>query len=245
MGVTERLIIQIEDADLDAVITKLANAKGAGAGGGVDDETRRLNELNKKINDTRKAARESGINLEQLPVLNRDMRLLANQMNIPGFREFSSAFFQTRRGVRAAQMGRESAGLQAAQLAPELAQQLSLQSMVGYAALILFIVNMIYDFYQQLVKQIEAERSNYEDLIRRSQDINHREYLSLREEQTGFATWADQFQANVESEGWVDAIVTLAVNRILSMAPAITAEERAQTELMINQGKYVQGTVNP
>ena len=227
MGAVERLLITVDDAALNDALAKIAAAKlSGGQGGGVDETTRRLNELNKKINDTRKAAREAGINLEDLPVMNRDMRLLLGQMNIPGFREFSSGFFQTRRGVRAAQMSREAQALNAAGLAPEVAKQLSIQSMIGYAALILYVVNLIYNFYKQLIKEIENSRIQYEDMIRRNQDINHREYMALSKEQVGFASWADQFQSHVDSDGYINAIVELVWNKILAQVPALTDEQR-------------------
>jgi len=226
MSANERLIVTVDSTDLDAIITKINNAKLSGGGGEVDETTRRLNELNKKINDTRKAAREAGINLEDLPVMNRDMRFLLGQMNIPGFREFSSGFFQTRRGVRAAQLGREAAGLTAEGLAPAVAKQLAIQSMIGYAALILYVVNLIYNFYKQLIKEIETSRIQYEDMIRRNQDINHREYVALSKEQIGFSNWSDQFQSHVDSDGYINAIVNLVWNKILAQAPALTDEQK-------------------
>ena len=248
MSVAERLIVTVDSTDLDAIITKINAAKLSGGEGGVDETTGRLNTLNKQINDTRRAAREAGINLEDLPVMNRDMRLLLGQLNIPGFRELSSGFFQTRRGIRAAQMSREAQALNAAQLAPEIAKQLSIQSMIGYAALILYIVNLIYNFYKQMIKEIENSRIQYEDMIRRSQDINHREYVALSKEQVGFASWADQFESRVDSEGYINAIVELVYNKWLSLAPALTEEEKTMLELyyqLTGGSNYKSSEVNP
>ena len=248
MSVAERLIVTVDSTDLDAIITKINAAKLSGGEGGVDETSRRLNELNKKINDTRRAAREAGINLEDLPVMNRDMRLLLGQLNIPGFREFSAGFYQTRRGVRAAQMGREAAGLNAKELAPELAKELSIQSMIGYAALILYVVNLIYNFYKQMIKEIENSRIQYEDMIRRSQDINHREYVALSKEQVGFASWADQFESRVDSEGYINAAIELAINKLLALKPALTEEEKTMLELwykLTSAGNYQSSEVDP
>lgn len=205
MSVNENIRVNIQDDELDAIINKLSNAKLAG--GGADDATKRLNELNKKIADTRKAAKEAGINLDDLPTLNRDMRLLAGQMNIPGFREFSSAFFQARRGVRATQLGREARALNAAELAPELAKGLQIQSLVGYAALILYVTKIIYDVVKRVKDGIEQERLQYEDFIRKELDLTHREYLELSKEQSGFASWWDQFQYTVSEEGIQETVM--------------------------------------
>ena len=226
---TERLIITIDDAELNAIIDKITTVK-IGETGGVDDATKRLNELNKKIRDTQQAAKEAGINLDNLPAINRDMRLLLGSLDIPGLGELLSGYFQGRRGVTAGVKARQAVALTAEGLAPEVAKKLVLSSMVGYAALILYIVKMIYDFYKQAIKEIEASRVRYEDLMRKNQDITHREYMELSKEQIGFASWLDQFQSHVDSEGYINAIVDLVWNKILAQAPTLSDEDRRLLE---------------
>lgn len=215
MSVNENIRVNIQDDELDAIISKLSNAKLAG--GGADDATKRLNELNKKIADTIKASKEAGINLEDLPTMNRDVRLLLGTLNLPGFREFSAGFFQTRRGIRAEVNRRVAEGLIKEDLAPQLAKELQIQSMVGYAALILFVTKMIYEIVQGEIDRIEKKREAFENFIRKDTELTNRQFRELQSEQIGFATWFDQLQAKIDDEGFAAGMADLVIDRLLGM----------------------------
>ena len=173
--------------------------------------------LTSEINRARKSARAAGINLDDLPTLNRDMRLLAGSLNVPGFRQASAALFQARRGVRAGQLAREAQAI--AGLDPALAKTLSTQALIGQAALAAFIVKTVYDTIQRFIKEEEARNASLEDLVREGLALNHREYEELSREQTGFASWLDQFEDGVASEGLRQTIRTTVSEMLLSLIP--------------------------
>lgn len=88
---------------------------------------------------------------------------------------------------------------------------------------------------QQMWEDIKRQRVEYEDLLREGLDLTHREYMALAKEQTGYATWFDQFQAEVKSQGYVDAIVELVWARIQSLIEiTVSSEEKAYMEKLLN-----------
>ena len=114
MGAQETLRVIIDPGQLNQILSQIKTART------------QTNTLNKQITTARKAARAAGINLDDLPTLNRDMRLLAGSLNAPVFRQASAALFQARRGVRAGQLAREAQAI--AGLDPALAKTLSTRS---------------------------------------------------------------------------------------------------------------------
>lgn len=172
----------------------------------ITTATRSATALNAMILAARKNARAAGINLDDLPTLNRDMRLLAGSLNIPGFREASAAFFQTRRGVRAGQLGREAKALRAAGLAPELAGQLSVQALLGQAALVAFVVTIVVDTIKKFIEAEREAKIELENMLQEGLDLNYNELSGLLRIQTGYASWWNQFQAAVETDGFKQAV---------------------------------------
>jgi len=231
----EVLRLVVYDDELRAALALLREAGLTGVGATTTPS--RVEELNRQITALRQGAREGGIKLDQLPTLNRDARILL--YNLPGLREASMYLFQARRGVRAAQLGREAAAV--SDIAPELSKQLEITSLVGYAALIIFVTKMIYDIVQKEVARIEQSRVELETMIRRNLDITHREYIELSRTQIGFASWLDQLNASIEEKGLGDAALDFVVNRILSILPATRdfrmhfADQYAEREREKNQ----------
>jgi len=205
MGAQETLRVIIDPGQLNQILSQVKTART------------QTNTLNKQITTARKAARAAGINLDDLPTLNRDMRLLAGSLNMPGFRQASAALFQARRGVRAGQLAREAQAI--AGLDPALAKTLSTQALIGQAALAAFIVKTVYDTIQRFIKEEEARNASLEDLVREGLALNHREYEELSREQTGFASWLDQFEDGVASEGLRQTIRTTVSEMLLSLIP--------------------------
>ena len=84
---------------------------------------------------------------------------------------------------------------------------------------------------QQMWEDIKRQRVEYEDLLREGLDLTHREYMALSKEQAGYASWLDQFQAEVKSQGYLDTIVELVWARIQSLIEITeSSEERAWKE---------------
>jgi len=228
----ERIKVVVYDEEINNLLFKLNQAGFGGSGG--DDSTKRVRELNKQISDARKAAKAAGVNLDQLPTLNRNIRTIIN--TIPYMREVSQLLFRTRLGVQAAEKGREAGAVK--DMAPELAKQLTLQSLLGYAALIVFITKMMYNAIKSEVERIERAQSAYEDLFRKELDLTHREYRELVSEQTGFATWRDQFQSEVESKGFGFASVDAAVDKIKSFVPTLSDSQKTWVERWIDAQQW-------
>ena len=197
----ETLRIIVDAGQLDQIISKVRVAN-----------SQTLN-IGKAVNDMRRSAREAGINLDDLPTLNRDARLLANSLNIPGFREASAILFQARRGVRAGQLAREAQAI--AGLDPELSKQLSTQALLGSAAMVAFVVKIVVDTIQRFIKEEEARSAEFEDMIREGLELNHQEFEALSREQTGFSSWVDQFEAGAEDKGFF-ATIKIMVEEILA-----------------------------
>ena len=83
------------------------------------------------------------------------------------------------------------------------------------AVLAIYVTKQIMEMW----REIQRQRGEYEDLLRRGLDISHREYQALAAEQRGYATWLDQFQARVESQGFVDAIAEAVWMRLVELLP--------------------------
>jgi len=205
----ERIRVVVYDEEINALLTKINQAGLGGTGG--DEATKRVRELNKQINDARKAAREAGVNLDQLPTLNRDMRVLGQ--SLPMFRESSRLLFQARRGVRAEQLRRESGSLE--ELAPELSKQLRLQSLIGYAALISIVVRMIYSAIKGEADRIAKERDTYEAFIMKELNVTRKELQNIAQDQLGYATWFDQLTAEIGNTSLFEAVADFTFARII------------------------------
>jgi len=242
--VDERIDVIISDTELQGLLSQLEKAKLTG--GGANDPNQRVKELNAEINKARQAAREAGINLDSIPALNRDVRMLIKRM--PFAREALTPYFQLRRGIRAGQLGREAAGLTAEGIAPELAKHLSIQSMVGYAAIIIFIVNAVKQIANAIkgeIEKIEREQTAYEDMVRKNFDLTYRQFRELSSEQIGYATWWDQFLAQIESKGWLDGAVDYIVDKLNSQGVLLSPEEKALLSEMIGKGDVQSAEINP
>ena len=205
----ERIQVIVYDEEINTLLFKLNQAGLTGSGG--DDASKRVRELNKQISDARKAAKAAGVNLDQLPTLNRDMRVLGQ--SLPMFRESSRLLFQARRGVRAKQLRREARSLE--ELAPELSKQLRLQSLIGYAALISIVVRMIYSAVKGEMDRIAKERDTYEAFIMKELNVTRKELQNIAQDQLGYATWFDQLTAEIGNTSLFDAVADFTFARII------------------------------
>lgn len=186
---TEELTLVINDAQLSLALSKINTIKSA-----QTRTTTQAKGLTSLINKARKDARAAGISLDDLPTINRDLRLIGGMLAGPGFRGLSTLFFQTRRGVRAQQLAREAEAIEA--LSPELAKQLRGAALLGRVALVLFAVNAVIKISEKIEKiqqEIIRERGEYESMVRAGLDLTHAEWDMLSREQVGFATAWDAF----------------------------------------------------
>ena len=105
------------------------------------------------------------------------------------------------------------------------------------AVLAIYVAKQI----QQMWEDIKRQRIEYEDLLREGLDLTHKEYMTLSKEQAGYATWLDQFQAEVRSQGYLDTIVELVLAKLQSLVEvAISSEEQAYWDkLMDDYHKYM------
>jgi len=220
---TEELLLVVNDAQLKAALTQINMIKSA------QTKTRgQVTGLTGLIAKTRRDARAAGINLDDLPTLNRDLRLIGGLF--PGFREASTILFQGRRGVLAAQRAREAAALLetaaalekkallattaarkkaillTATTAREKAAQLGQASVIGQLALLVVIVTTLLRLYNQSKREIEQNRGEYERLFREGRNISHEEYKQLDASQIGYATRFDEFEAKWMSGEQLEAI---------------------------------------
>ena len=176
---TEELLLVINDAQLKMALTQITMIKTA-----QTQTAGKVKGLSQLIAQTRKDARAAGINLDDVPTLNRDMRILGGL--VPGFRQLSTILFQGRRGIRAAQMKREAEALKT--IAPDLAKELGTGAAIGQAALVVVIATTLLRLINQSKLEIEQSRSEYERLFREGLNISHEEYKQLEASQIGYAT---------------------------------------------------------
>lgn len=212
---TEELVLVVNDAQLKLALTKINMIKTA-----QTRTTTRVRGLSSLITKTRKDARAAGINLDDLPTLNRDLRLAAGML--PGFREFSVLLFQARRGVRAQQFMREAEALKAAGLDPALARRLEMGAYVGQLAMVAFAITALVKLdkkIDRIEKDIVRARGVYEDMVREGRDLTHEEYLALEAEQVGYATAFDEFKAKWDAGEYLDAIADYVIGLIPSRIP--------------------------
>jgi hypothetical protein len=88
---------------------------------------------------------------------------------------------------------------------------------------------------QQMWEDIKRQHVEYEDLLREGLDLTHREYMALSKEQTGYASWVDQFRVEMESEGFLNAMVELVWARVQSLIEiTISSEEKAYMDKLLN-----------
>ncbi len=224
----ETLRVIIDSAELDVILDKLRQAEarvnalnnriptiGAGA-------ARNTKILNEEISKARLLAKEAGINLDDLPTLNRELRLIGNTLNIPFFREASSALFQGRRAIKGAQIGREEQAIKdaveaaiargvgregAEKVGEALTKQLALTGLITKAAVVLLVSKMIIDAIEKFKKAEKARRVDFEDTIRSNLRITHRQFRELTQEQIGFASLLEQFEARSEEQGLEQTIL--------------------------------------
>ncbi len=239
---TERIRVDISRDDLDKYLDDLSKVRT-----GTEETESGLPGIRKEVNKIRREAAASGLNLDELPALNRELRIIGRL--IPGFTRGSSLYFQLRRQVRG-QMGTRSADALREQLSdPKFIQDLmtetgetenvirnfiekqitadlmkgALAKIVIVAVIIQFIVKTI----RQVEKKIERERAQFENEIRRDTELTHRQFRELQAEQIGFATWVDQFEAEWDEEGFVNTAVKTVINRL-----------QAQGYILPKGGKY-------
>jgi hypothetical protein len=199
----ETLRIIVDAGQLDQIINKVKTANT------------QSNTLSRQINDARKGAREAGINLDDLPTLNRDARLLANSLNIPLFREASALLFQGRRGVRALQMAREAEAVSG--FDPALASQLNIQSLLGQAALVAFVTKIAIDTAVAFTKEQNRKNVELEDMIRGNLELTFDEFQSLDTDRTGFATLLSQMREEVGDVGLLETIKKTVIETVLGI----------------------------
>jgi len=63
----------------------------------------------------------------------------------------------------------------------------------------------------RMEKDIKRENIRLEDMIREGLNVTHREFEELSVEQTGYATWWDQFEDAMEEEGFVKAVTDIII----------------------------------
>ena len=197
----ETLRIIVDAGQLDQIITKTKRART------------QTSSLTKDIADARDYARTAKINLDQIPTLNREMRMLANTLDLPGLRGAQGLLFKSRLGIKAAQLSREAEAVSG--LDPALAAKLNTQSLIGSAALGAFVVKIVYDTIQRFIKEEETRSAEFEDMIREGLELNHQEFEALSREQTGFSSFIDQFEAGAENQG-LFATIKIMVQEILA-----------------------------
>ncbi len=188
----ENIRVRIDDAELEIVKQK------------IDTANRQTGTLNKQITDARRTARAAGISLDDLPTLNRDLRILGSTLGLPGFRQASALLFQARRGVRAGQLAREAGEI--AELDPALAGQLTTQALLGQAALVAFVTKVAVDSFVQFTRDQQMKNVEFEDMIRDNLELTFKEFDALSSEQIGFATLFNQIQEETKDQGLVETI---------------------------------------
>ena len=244
----ETLRVIIDSAELDVILGKLRQAEarvtalnnrvatiGEGGGGGtvkkkvslisknMADAARNTKILNEELSKARFLAREAGIvNLNEIPAFNRELRIIGNTLNIPFFREASSALFQGRRAIKGAQIGREEQAIKdaveaaiargvgregAEKVGEALTKQLALTGLITKAAVVLLVSKMIIDAIEKFKKAEKARRVDFEDTIRSNLRITHRQFRELTQEQIGFASLLEQFEARSEEQGLEQTIL--------------------------------------
>ena len=63
----------------------------------------------------------------------------------------------------------------------------------------------------RMEKDIKRENIRLENMIREGLNVTHREFEELTTEQTGYATWWDQFEAARDEEGFVNAVTDIII----------------------------------
>ncbi len=210
---TEILRIIVDDTQLNDISLRVKRAKTES------------NKLSSQINAARRSARAAGINLDDLPTLNRDVRLLGSALNVPGFREASAVLFQARRGIRAGQLGREAEAI--AGLDPALAQSLNVQSLLGQAALVAFVTKIAIDTFVEFTDEQNRKQVELEDMVRANLELTFDEFEALDRERIGYATLISQMREEVGDLGIIGTIrktVKETVLGIIGVTPPIPQE---------------------
>lgn len=175
--------------------------------------------LNSMILTARKNAVDAGINLDDLPTLNRDMRLLGGTLNLPIFRQASAVLFQARRGVRAAEARRVAKALET--LDPTEASRLSVQALIGQAAMVAFVTKIVVTTINKFIEDERQANIDLENMFQEGLDISFNETKLLLKVQTGFATRWSQLQEMIKTEGFISAIKQMVIGSL----PAIVQGE--------------------
>ena len=89
--------------------------------------------------------------------------------------------------------------------------------MLAIAVISIYMVQQV----KQMWETIKQERISYENMLSEGLSATHSEILALSDLQTGYATWWDQFQTAIETEGFINAVKTT----VISVLPAILQAE--------------------
>lgn len=88
---------------------------------------------------------------------------------------------------------------------------------LAIAVISVYVVQQI----KQMWETIKQERISYENMLQEGLDVTYSELKRFTELQTGYATWWDQFQAAVETEGFIAAVRDI----VISVLPALLQTE--------------------
>lgn len=89
--------------------------------------------------------------------------------------------------------------------------------MLAIMVISIYVVQQI----KQMWETIKQERISYENMLQEGLDVTYSELKRLTELQTGYATWWDQFQSAVETEGFINAIRDI----VIGVLPALLQGE--------------------
>lgn len=84
---------------------------------------------------------------------------------------------------------------------------------IAVAVISLYVVQQI----KQMWETIKQERISYENMLQAGLDLNYTELSRLTKLQTGYATWWDQFQTAVETEGFINAVRDIVIGAFPSL----------------------------
>jgi hypothetical protein len=160
----DRIIVDVDDTEIDIAIAKLKQAITLAATTGTRDldvATRDLSDFASFWVMTERellaTGAETGFSVHDLPAINREMRIIIGQ--IPGMREAMRVYFMARRVMRGIEVGDV---------------QLTL-SLIATAVLLI-------KWNDTRIRNLERARLRREAWIRRERGLTHDQYLELMEE---------------------------------------------------------------
>ena len=174
---SERIDIEITgEADLDRYLQKLnliltkQQLLTGDTRGDVSSKTRRTKgEIDSIAKAVKLIRAEGGVNLDELPTINRDLRLLVGQL--PYMNRVIYDYYQVRRTVRGIERLRAAQRLDIEGKA-KLATEARVSGYIALAATVVFLVNEV----TRLRKRLEAADQERENLIRSVTGMTHSEY---------------------------------------------------------------------